>query len=305
MRYFPTRQFLPVFLLVLLNFPHAGLAASRAKYAGEFMAIGVGGRALGLGGAYVAVAGDVTAGYWNPSRLSTVQNNPNLAIMHTEYFSGIGKYDYASIAIPVNENKRTIGLSLIRFAVDDIPNTLYLVEPDGSVNYNNLETFSSADYAMLLSMSQVLNKDEVDYTLSVGGNVKVIHRQIGSFAKAWGFGIDAGVYLATGQWKFGADLLVASNQIFYGDWSNDNAPLPGYATVNLHSSYDVTDHVQLYGLIDNLFDSHYGLFGTFFDTQLANGAAAAAGLGNGFFTDPRTITPNQPFAAYGGVRIKF
>jgi iron complex outermembrane receptor protein len=112
-------------------------------------------------------------------------------------------------------------------------------------------------------------------------------------------------YWFTRQWKLGADLVVASNQIFYGDWSNNNAPLPGYATVNLHSSYDVTDHVQLYGLIDNLFDSHYGLFGTYFNLDNANGAAAAAGLGNSFFTDPRTITPNQPFAAYSGVRIKF
>jgi iron complex outermembrane recepter protein len=105
--------------------------------------------------------------------------------------------------------------------------------------------------------------------------------------------------------KLGADLLVASNQIFYGDWSNDNAPLAGYATVNLHTSYDVSDHFQIYGLIDNLFDAHYGVFGTFFDTASANSAAAAAGYGTDFFTNPRTITPAQPFAAYGGVRVKF
>ncbi len=53
--------------------------------------------------------------------------------MHAEYFSGIAKYDYASVAIPINNNKRTIGFSLLRFAIDDIPNTLYLVEPDGSL----------------------------------------------------------------------------------------------------------------------------------------------------------------------------
>ena len=183
-----------------------GAQAQFRKYSNEFLNIGAGARALGMGGANVASVSGATAGYWNPSRLSTVQNNPNLAIMHTEYFSGIGKYDYASVALPVSENKRTIGFSLMRFAVDDIPNTLYLVEPDGSVNYNNLETFSSADYAMLLSMSQVLNSDDADYTLSIGGNVKVIHRQVGSFAKAWGFGIDAGINLAKGRWKFGAVL---------------------------------------------------------------------------------------------------
>lgn len=182
-----------------------GAQAQFRKYSNEFLNIGAGARALGMGGANIASVSGATAGYWNPSRLTTVKDNPNVAIMHTEYFSGIGKYDYASIALPINDNKRTLGISLLRFAVDDIPNTLYLVEPDGSVNYNNLETFSSADYALLVSMSQVI-KDAPDYKLSMGGNIKVIHRQVGSFAKAWGFGIDAGIQLTKNRWKFGAVL---------------------------------------------------------------------------------------------------
>ena len=179
------------------------LQAQFRKYSNEFLNIGAGARALGMGGANVASASGSTAGYWNPSRLSSVKDNPNLSLMHTEYFSGVGKYDYASIALPVNENKRTIGFSLIRFAVDDIPNTLYLVEPDGTVNYNNIETFSSADYALLVSMAQKIKETE-DYSLSFGGNVKVIHRQVGSFAKAWGFGIDAGIHFSKNNWQLGA-----------------------------------------------------------------------------------------------------
>jgi hypothetical protein len=190
-----------VFLLVLSFETHAQFR----KYSNEFLNIGAGARALGMGGANIASVSGSTAGYWNPARLTTVQDNPNIALMHTEYFSGVGKYDYASAAFPFNENKRTLGVSLMRFAVDDIPNTLYLVEPDGSVNYNNLETFSSADYALLVSMSQML-KESDDFKLSIGGNVKVIHRQIGSFAKAWGFGIDAGIHLTNDRWKFGAVL---------------------------------------------------------------------------------------------------
>jgi outer membrane receptor protein involved in Fe transport len=113
-------------------------------------------------------------------------------------------------------------------------------------------------------------------------------------------------YLLTQQWKFGADLIAASNQIFFGDEGNDNPPLPGYATVNLHSSYDVTKQVQLYGLVYNLFNSHYGLFGNFFDLEAANSAAAAdPSTGAGFFTNPRTITPAPPITAYGGLRVKF
>ena len=58
---------------------------------------------------------------------------------------------------------------------------------------------------------------------------------------------DAPEYWFTPRIRGGADLVVASNQIFFNDWANTNAPLAGYATVNIHGSYDVTDHVQLYG----------------------------------------------------------
>jgi iron complex outermembrane recepter protein len=112
-------------------------------------------------------------------------------------------------------------------------------------------------------------------------------------------------YWFTPQIKGGADVVVASNQIFYNDWANANAPLAGYATVNVHGSYDVTDRVQVYGLIDNLFNAHYGLFGNYFSLDNAKGAATAAGLGSNFFTNPETIVPGQPFAAYGGVKVKF
>ena len=70
------------------------------------------------------------------------------------------------------------------------------------MNYNNIKTFSSADYAFLLSYGQKI-KDEDDEKLSFGGNVKIIHRKVGSFATAWGFGIDAGVRYHKDNWRFG------------------------------------------------------------------------------------------------------
>ena len=108
----------------------------------------------------------------------------------------------------------------------------------------------------------------------------------------------------TPQIKGGFDVVVASNQIFYNDWANTNAPLAGYATVNIHGSYDVTKNFQIYGLVDNLFNAHYGLFGNYFDVDEQR-AAAAAGLGSNFFTNPETIVPGAPIAAYGGVRVRF
>ena len=172
------------------------------KYSNEFLNIGAGARGLAMGGAQVATTNDGTAGYWNPAGLVGVKDYPSVHLMHAEYFAGIGKYDYGSLAIPLNDQKRVVALSVLRFAVDDIPNTLFLVEPDGSVNYNNIRTFSSADYAFLLSYAQKI-KDEDDEKLSFGGNAKIIHRKVGSFATAWGFGLDAGVQYTNKRLKLG------------------------------------------------------------------------------------------------------
>ena len=81
-------------------------------------------------------------------------------------------------------------------------NTLFLVEPDGSINYNNIQAFSSADYAFLFSFAQKLKETE-NKNIQFGINAKVIHRSVGKFAKAWGFGLDAGIQIFEGKWKFG------------------------------------------------------------------------------------------------------
>ncbi|HEX5026447.1 MAG TPA: PorV/PorQ family protein [Agriterribacter sp.] len=195
------KVFLRLVLIVLLSSSISSYAQFR-KYSNEFLNIGAGARGLGMGGAQVASVNDGNAGYWNPAGLVHIKDNPVINFMHAEYFSGIGKYDYGSVAIPLSDKKRTIALSLLRFGVDDIPNTLYLVEPDGSINYNNIRSFSSADYAFLFSYAQSV-KQVGNKTFSYGVNAKVIHRNVGSFAKAWGFGLDAGVQMQTKRWKLG------------------------------------------------------------------------------------------------------
>lgn len=172
------------------------------KYSNEFLNIGTGARGLAMGSAQVASVSDGTSGYWNPAGLVHVDETPQVNAMHATYFAGIGKFDYASVAVPLHDDKRTVGVSLLRFAVDDIPNTLFLVEPDGRVNYNNIQTFSSADYALLLSYAQKV-VDLEDKQISFGVNAKVIHRSVGKFAKAWGFGIDAGVQMRGDKWQLG------------------------------------------------------------------------------------------------------
>ena len=190
------------YLTLLILFASLSSYSQFRKYSNEFLNIGAGARGLSMGGAQVASVKDGTAGYWNPAGLVGVKNNPELNLMHAEYFAGIGKYDFVSAAFPTTNNKRTFAITGLRFAVDDIMNTLFLVEPDGSINYNNIQAFSSADYAFIFSLAQKV-KESDKKNIQFGVNAKVIHRSVGKFAKAWGFGLDAGVQIFQGKWKFG------------------------------------------------------------------------------------------------------
>ena len=102
-----------------------------------------------------------------------------------------------------------------------------------------------------------------------------------------------GEYQITDPWKFGADLNVFGSQWLVGDEFNQNPKLPAYWVVNLHSSYKISDNVEVFGLVRNLFNQHYAVAGTFFDVT----SYPYLNL-----TDPRTFIPGIPFAAYVGVR---
>lgn len=173
--------------------------AQTRKYSNEFLSIGVGARALGMSKAQVASVSDVTSAYWNPAGLTKIDDNLQVAAQHAEYFAGIAKYDYAGFATKIDETS-AFGISAIRFGVDDIPNTTQLIDQNGQVNYGRITTFSAADYGFLISYAKKLGAKG----LSIGGNGKVIYRQVGDMARAWGFGIDLGMQYQFGKWNFGA-----------------------------------------------------------------------------------------------------
>lgn len=152
-----------------------------------------------MGTAQVAVATDATAGYWNPASLINLQTPYDVSLMHAEYFGGVAAYDFAGFALAM-DSLSSAGLSLIRFGVDDIPDTRYLYDANGAINYDNIRFFSAADYGFLFSYAR---KIPVIEGLSLGGNLKVIYRKAGDFAQAWGFGLDAAALLQRDKWKFG------------------------------------------------------------------------------------------------------
>ena len=149
------------------------------KYSNEFLQIGVGAKALGLGNALVGSVNDVTSAYWNPAGLTHVENNLEVGLMHSEYFAGIAKYDYLGLAHSIDE-KSTIGFAAIRFGVDDIPNTTQLIDNEGNIDYDRITLFTAADYAFLFSYAR---KTKIE-GLSIGGTVKIVHRRAGDFARS-------------------------------------------------------------------------------------------------------------------------
>jgi hypothetical protein len=169
------------------------------KYSNEFLAIGVGARALGMGNAAVALCNDVTAAYWNPAGLVGATGDLQIGAMHSEYFAGIAKYDWIGLARPIDTSS-TLAVSFVRLGIDDIPNTIDLVDPSGNVDYDRITSFSAADQAFILSYARKLKIPG----LRVGGNAKVIYRRVGSFAQAWGFGLDAGAQYRKGNWLLAA-----------------------------------------------------------------------------------------------------
>jgi hypothetical protein len=74
-------------------------------------------------------------------------------------------------------------------------------------------------------------------------------------------------YKVTDQWRVGATGVAASGQYLFGDEANLTAKLPGYFVVGLNSSYQVTKHVQLFGLLQNASNGKIYLYGTFSPTS--------------------------------------
>ena len=233
-------RFLTALTLVLLCTSGLNLQAQGVrKYSNDFLSIGVGARALAMSGSVVSSVSGVEAAYWNPAGLTGITSDFEVAGMHAEYFAGLASYDYAAIAMPLSDKNRFLGLSMVRFGVDDIPNTLFLFEPDGSINYDNITAFSVADYGFFLTYAQKLKVEG----LSLGGSVKVIYRNAGNFATAWGFGVDLGLQYQKNNLRLGVqarDLTSTFNAWSFNFTPEEAQVLEQTGNVVPESSYELT-----------------------------------------------------------------
>jgi hypothetical protein len=235
-------------LIFLLTILFISLTTTNAqtvfgKYAGEFMAIGVGSRPLGMGGAFVGIADDVTAGYYNPAGLANL-NYPQISLMHSEQFGDLVNYDYGAVGIPFGTDM-SFGLSIMRLGVDGIPDTRNALI-DGQtgelindinniyarLDYSRITEFSNQDWAFYLTFAK--RQSENFYW---GANIKIIRRDIAEFS-ATGIGFDLGAfYVPLENLTIGANLQDITTTLIAWDTGRNELVSP---TLKLGSAYKIT-----------------------------------------------------------------
>jgi hypothetical protein len=223
------RRLLLVGATAALALPATAQSTKTPKYSNEFLTIGVGARALGMGKVQVSLADNATAGYWNPAGLVNQTHKYDGVLMHSELFSGVVKNDYAAFSMPIDD-KSAVAISLVRVGIDNIADTRALINEYNYIDYSKITYFSVADYAVLLSYARKLGNVE---GLSVGANGKFIYRNIGSFANAYGFGFDAGVQYNRKGWNLA--LMARDITTTYNAWSiNAEEYQKGINTANIN-----------------------------------------------------------------------
>ncbi len=183
-------NYILLFLLMFLGIAPTNAVTNVGTAGAQFLKIGPGARVDSLGGAFSAIANDVTTIYWNPAGLSQLKNT-SFSDTHITWLADI-RYNYLAFATPI-EKVGTLGASVTFLNVPDMEITT-LAKPDGTGLW-----FSAWDAAVSLAYSRQLYEKESGVKLSFGINAKYIHQHIYR-ESARGVALDVGTLYHTG-WR--------------------------------------------------------------------------------------------------------
>jgi hypothetical protein len=225
-----------------------GLApgAGADKYAAEFLKVGAGARALGMGGAFVALADDASAVYWNPAGLVSLVDI-EVEAMHAEQFGDIVNYDFLAAGFPSSQRREKSAMALISLPsttsitqgsrwedwTDGVQGTSDLGEANGEwdpgerilLDEGKIVWKNTADMALLLSYATQLNN-----RFRIGGTFKLVRQELMDNSSL-GAGVDLGViYSISKSASLGAVLSDATTTqlVGYAPWSSSR-PLFAWA----------------------------------------------------------------------------
>ena len=172
-----------IFALATTSLFAQGTSVSkRGTSAAPFLSIGMGTRAVGMGSAYVAVADDPSALYWNPAGITKVQG-VGFIVDHTIWIADIN-YNYLGLTYNLGDFG-AIGVSFTSSAIDEM-NVTTLELPGGTG-----ETFQVTDGVFSLAWAIQLTDN-----FSIGFNPKYIYQSIWNTSSS-AFAIDMGVQYVT------------------------------------------------------------------------------------------------------------
>jgi iron complex outermembrane recepter protein len=130
------------------------------------------------------------------------------------------------------------------------------------------------------------------------GNIQIQpgNRLPGIPRNLWKLGVD---YKVTDAWTVGGAGVAASGQFLFGDEANLTPKTPAYLALNLHTSYQLTPHLQLFGLVENVLNTTYYTFATFSPTSSVPIIQVPGA------TNTRSYSPAAPIAGTVGIRVTF
>jgi hypothetical protein len=199
-------------LLAAWSAPGAG-AQSVSKVgttSGAFLSIGVGPRAVALGGSGVADAAGADALYWNPAGMVRLGGGGEALATHTDHLAGL-THDFFGAAVPALGGH--VGAAVTMLSVpDDVVRTYDQQEGTG-------ETFDAASLALGLSYGR-----QVTDRFSVGATAKFVQERIWN-STARGAAFDVGVQFRTDFW--GGLTLGAALYNFGSDMKMDGRDIAG------------------------------------------------------------------------------
>jgi iron complex outermembrane receptor protein len=253
-----------------------------------------------------------------PSSLSSDPPNLHQVVSHTWETGLRGRFS----ALQIGDGEFTWNAGVFRTDVDD---DIYGVATSVSTGYfQNIGGtrrqgaelglhYSEERFSAFLNYSYVDATFESSFLLNSpqnpfadpNGNIQVLSGDVlpGIPANRIKAGAD---YRVTPSWLVGADVVYESSQYFRGDESNQMGPLPGYAVVNLHSRYEVTDTVELFVNLMNALNANYATFGVLGDpTGVGAPGIPVNAVTNGPGVNNRFESPAAPISAFGGVRVTF
>lgn len=179
-----------------------------AKYAEEFLNLGLGARSYGMGGAFTSIADDATSFYWNPA--GAVQLKKKSAFfMHSTQYKGLMSYDGASFILPDKSGNKAFSFGLLYLNIPDIFDTRNAWEdtngdsiPDvNEIDYSKITSFNDSEIAFFLN-GAIKRGDNLFF----GVNVKYLRKSFAEFS-ANGLGTDLGcVFVPSERVRFGLNL---------------------------------------------------------------------------------------------------